>query len=263
MLLPSARSSGVLIQQAFHTQNLFVANFQQDFSHQKQKHSFTRHSSKMMSGNKGGSILAIILGGACGVTIIAWLTKYYLWPALFGNKKTIKDDPKNKNDSSEVSHVLKAPKFTEEVSIEDAEDDESEDEEDSDEDDDEEHEEDSESDEEGEVSEEKQKSNEAEEAFLLIKSKYDDANRLAAKLIAGQSYERAAEKLTEAIELAATISVSNKDVTTLYNNRSAMFEKMGEFEKSLQDILIVLTMDVNHVKARTRRGRIYEAQVRK
>jgi deoxyadenosine/deoxycytidine kinase len=42
---------------------------------------------------------------------------------------------------------------------------------------------------------------------------------------------------------------------------SAMFEKSGELDKSLNDIMVVLTMDPTHLKARIRRARIYEAQV--
>jgi deoxyadenosine/deoxycytidine kinase len=41
-----------------------------------------------------------------------------------------------------------------------------------------------------------------------------------------------------------------------------MYEKCNELDKSLNDILVVLTMDPHHLKARIRRGRIYEAQVR-
>ena len=40
-----------------------------------------------------------------------------------------------------------------------------------------------------------------------------------------------------------------------------MYEKVGELDKSLNDIMVVLTMDPHHLKARIRRGRIYEVQV--
>lgn len=39
-----------------------------------------------------------------------------------------------------------------------------------------------------------------------------------------------------------------------------MFEKCGELDKSLNDIMVVLTMDPTHLKARIRRARIYEVQ---
>lgn len=89
---------------------------------------------------------------------------------------------------------------------------------------------------------------------------YDAANRLASKYISGQSYKKAAEKLTEAVDLAKLIPSASKDILTLYNNRSAMYEKMGEYDKSLNDINFVLEMDTFHIKARVRRARVYEAQ---
>lgn len=103
----------------------------------------------------------------------------------------------------------------------------------------------------------------AEEAKKLeeLKSSYDDVCRVASKLLAGGAFERAAEKYSEALELARQIpTVSKKDVITLYNNRSAMYEKLGEFQKALSDITVVLAVDNKHIKARGRRGRIFEAQ---
>eukprot|EP01032_Pedospumella_encystans_P023045 gene23045-26099_t len=93
-----------------------------------------------------------------------------------------------------------------------------------------------------------------------LQTKYDDANRLAKKLIAGESYEKAVVKLTEALELAPRIPGAGKDIMTLYNNRSAMYEKVGQYEKSLSDITVILAMDPFHAKARVRRARIFEAQ---
>lgn len=94
-----------------------------------------------------------------------------------------------------------------------------------------------------------------------LKSQYEDANRLASKLIAGQKYEKAVEKLSEALELAPRVPNASKDIMTLYNNRSAMYEKLNLFDKSLSDITVILTMDPFHLKARVRRARVYEAQV--
>lgn len=93
------------------------------------------------------------------------------------------------------------------------------------------------------------------------KTKYEDANRLAAKFISGQKYDKAVEKLTEAIDLAPLIPNASKDIMTLYNNRSAMYEKLNAFDKSLSDINVILAMDVHHMKARVRKARIHEAQV--
>jgi hypothetical protein len=98
------------------------------------------------------------------------------------------------------------------------------------------------------------------EAFEL-KETYDTAVRLAGKLIKGEKHIDAVEKLNEAIILAPQVPEASKDVLLLYNNRSAMYEKLRQYEDSLRDIMVVLTMDPGHMKARLRRARIYEAQV--
>eukprot|EP01031_Cornospumella_fuschlensis_P030900 gene30900-37344_t len=92
------------------------------------------------------------------------------------------------------------------------------------------------------------------------KEKYDTAVRLSTKLIKGEKHQEAAEKLTEALALAPGVPSASKDISTLYNNRSAMFEKLGRFEEALRDITVLLTMDCNHAKARVRRARILEQQ---
>ena len=95
----------------------------------------------------------------------------------------------------------------------------------------------------------------------ILKQSYDDAARIAKKYLDGQSYTKAALKFTEAIDLANRVPSATKDLLALYNNRSATYEKAEEFDKSLNDITVVLAMDTNHIKARYRRARIYEAQV--
>lgn len=123
---------------------------------------------------------------------------------------------------------------------------------------------DSEEDEEEEHDEAAEKKS-AEEAAknAELKSSYDDAIRLAMKLLSGNAYIRAADKFKEAIKLAEGLpGISNKELITLYNNCSAMFEKAGRFDESLLDINIVLHMDSKHLKARVRRARIFEAQGR-
>lgn len=76
-------------------------------------------------------------------------------------------------------------------------------------------------------------------------------------------FSKAAEKYSEAIQiLSSNPSLgSNKDMLTLYNNRSAMYEKHEAYSQALEDILVVLSLDPLHIKARLRRSRIYEAQV--
>jgi tetratricopeptide (TPR) repeat protein len=102
---------------------------------------------------------------------------------------------------------------------------------------------------------------EDEAAKVELKNSYDDALRLAKKLLAGEKYFKAAEKFSEAIVLAEKLGgAASNDITTLYNNRSAMYEKCGELELSLTDIGLVLAMDALHLKARVRRARIYEVQ---
>lgn len=98
------------------------------------------------------------------------------------------------------------------------------------------------------------------EKIKEIKEEYDTCCRLASKLLAGQSYDKAAQKYTEAIELASQIPSASSNIKTLYNNRSAMYEKIGEYEKALNDITVVLAMENHHLKAKTRRAKIYEAQ---
>lgn len=46
----------------------------------------------------------------------------------------------------------------------------------------------------------------------------------------------------------------------MFNNRSAMYEKLGELEKSLADITVLLTLNKHHTKSRVRRARIWEIQ---
>jgi tetratricopeptide (TPR) repeat protein len=98
----------------------------------------------------------------------------------------------------------------------------------------------------------------AEETVEELTKRYDDALRLAKKYLQGEKYSTAAAKFSEAIDLASRIPSAGKDLVTLYNNRSAMFEKNNELDASLQDIMIVLALDTKHQKARARRARILE-----
>jgi hypothetical protein len=70
-----------------------------------------------------------------------------------------------------------------------------------------------------EQKEAREKREKEEEQQTILKTQYDDANRLASKLIQGNAFLRAAEKLTEALELAKSVPSAAKDVLTLYNNR--------------------------------------------
>lgn len=99
-----------------------------------------------------------------------------------------------------------------------------------------------------------------EEAEKKLRKTYDHTLKRAKQFLQGEKYANAAALFSEAIELASRIPSAGKDILALYNNRSAMYEKGGDFENSLKDIMVVLAMDGKHVKARTRRARIYEKQ---
>jgi tetratricopeptide (TPR) repeat protein len=102
---------------------------------------------------------------------------------------------------------------------------------------------------------------EDEETEKKLKEKYEELTRIATKLSSGNAYLRAAEKFKEAIKLAEKLPSVSKDLVTLYNNSSAMYEKAGIYDEAMLDINIVLHMDTSHIKARLRRARIYETQV--
>ena len=192
----------------------------------------------MSSSNK----IQIWLLGGIGILSVSMMVYFMFFrkpssiPAIKNGKSTDSSKPAPEGKADKVTENISKPALSsvkEEVEVEDV---------------DEEEEEEEEAD---AVSAEQEQ----------LKTKYDDASRLASKYISGQSYEKAVEKLSEALELAPRISTSSKDMIALYNNRSAMYEKLGTFDKSLSDITVVLTMDAVHLKARVRRARIFEAQV--
>lgn len=91
-----------------------------------------------------------------------------------------------------------------------------------------------------------------------------------------KKYLEAADAFTEALDLIATHEVAGaapsssseqstslaRQVITLTNNRSAMYEKGGLADLALSDCTTILDREVGHVKARTRSLRILEAQSR-
>lgn len=99
-----------------------------------------------------------------------------------------------------------------------------------------------------------------EDQMATMKAQYDAASKDCSALIAAQKFNDAVEKLNELIGLAGKVQRGQAEIVTLYNNRSAMFEKLQDYERSLSDIRVMLMMQPDHVRARTRRGRIYEAQ---
>lgn len=99
-----------------------------------------------------------------------------------------------------------------------------------------------------------------EDQMKVFKAQYDAASKECSALIASQKFAEAVDKLSELIGLAGKVQRGQTEIVTLYNNRSAMFEKIQEYEKALSDIRVMLLMQRDHVRARARRARIYEAQ---
>lgn len=99
-----------------------------------------------------------------------------------------------------------------------------------------------------------------EDQMKVFKAQYDAASKECSALIASQKFAEAVDKLSELIGLAGKVQRGQAEIVTLYNNRSAMFEKIQEYEKALSDIRVMLLMQSDHVRARARRARIYEAQ---
>jgi tetratricopeptide (TPR) repeat protein len=191
----------------------------------------------MSSGRLKSSSVQVILFGVIGMlSISSLLCFYFFWKRDNTLIKNITPDPSSSTSSSEnnddKANKKKDDIKEEEIIVEDVEDD--------DDDDDAEEEEESEEVDEAKANEEKE----------TLRLKYDNANRIAMKYISGQVYEKAIEKLTEALELARIIPNANKDILTLYNNRSAMYEKNNNYDQALTDISVILAIEFNHLKAR-------------
>lgn len=231
-----------------------------------------------MSNRSKGSIAAIVLGSLALVSVLGFAYYYLFANPLTSNtsgKKSIadigrtnsldkqktfdeeedNDDEENESDKPKTAPAKKGmpgsptPKASPAVVVEDASDTESEDE-------------DEEDGEDSNATDAKKAKEDEEARMKALKQEYDDLVRLATKLLKGEAFSRAAEKFSEAIDLASKIPSAAKDILTLYNNRSAMYERSNEFDKALGDIMVVLTMEPTHLKARTRRARIYEQQVK-
>ena len=189
-----------------------------------------------MSSGKNPTV-SVILFGVFGVLSISSLFYFYFYWTRGSSIKAIKASPPPDNDKATTKDQTPVNKV-EDIIVEDVEDDEDDEEDDGDDDEGEE-------DEVGEKEEEKK-----DDEMEALRLQYDNANRLAMKYISGQAYDRAIEKLTEALELANVLPNASKDILTLYNNRSAMYEKNGNFDKALTDISVILTVEFTHLKAR-------------
>jgi ATP-dependent exoDNAse (exonuclease V) alpha subunit len=69
------------------------------------------------------------------------------------------------------------------------------------------------------VRDEEESDEEEEDQEAALKQAYDDALRLAKKFLSGNQYTKAANKFSDAIDLADKIPSASKDIVTLYNNR--------------------------------------------
>ena len=191
----------------------------------------------MSTGKLKSPSVQVILFGVFGMlSISSLLYFYFFWkrdntsikritPASSSSSSENNDDDKKNKKMADIKE--------DEIIVEDVDDDEDDDEEDEEEE------------EEEEVDEAK-----AIEEREALRLKYDNANRMAMKYITGQAYEKAIEKLTEALELAQIIPNANKDILTLYNNRSAMYEKNNKYDEALTDISVILAIEFTHLKAR-------------
>ncbi|KAL7464643.1 hypothetical protein ACHAXS_004980 [Conticribra weissflogii] len=104
----------------------------------------------------------------------------------------------------------------------------------------------------------------------------EEIDRKGKALFKDKKFLQAAEVFTEALTLIEqsrkpssaspssekTQSSLTRQVITLTNNRSAMYEKASLPDLALADCDIVLSLDPSHTKARTRRLRILESQSR-
>lgn len=187
-------------------------------------------SSSTTSSRTGTFLLALVVA----VGVIAGAYIYQTSSAEASSKAKAKAKSVGSGVGSAPASVSKKPS----VEVEDDEDDD-EDEED-----------------EGEAKARQQKEEEAKQQ----KDRYDGCMSVADKCVKGNDHARAIQKYTEALEIAPFVPSATRAIPTIYNNRSAMHEKLGQFPQSLGDIDTLLAVDPYHVKARVRRARIFEAQ---
>lgn len=115
----------------------------------------------------------------------------------------------------------------------------------------------------------------ADDDNKILHSRIEEIDRVGKALFKAKKFMEAAEKFTEALDLIEQRkSASSADggdgkssslarqIITLTNNRSAMYEKASHPDLALSDCDVVLDLDPAHTKARTRRLRILESQKR-
>lgn len=104
-----------------------------------------------------------------------------------------------------------------------------------------------------------------------LNRRIEEIDRAGKALFKNKQYMEAAETFTEALDLIESKKSTDKkdqkssltrQIITLTNNRSAMYEKASHPDLALSDCDAVLDLDPAHIKARTRRLRILESQKR-
>jgi len=100
-----------------------------------------------------------------------------------------------------------------------------------------------------------------------IHKKIEQIDKRGKALFKQKKYMEAAEVFTEALNVISTSSLTdaestgslNRQVVTLTNNRSAMYEKSDLPDLALHDCDLILDLDSTHTKARMRKLRILES----
>ncbi|CAB9516470.1 import receptor subunit TOM70 [Seminavis robusta] len=101
-----------------------------------------------------------------------------------------------------------------------------------------------------------------------IQAQIEELDKQGKKLFKEKKFFDAAQKFTEALDIIDSRGSGVKDASsplfrqmqTLMNNRSAMYEKGGFKELALDDCDNILALEKQHTKARTRKLRILESQ---
>lgn len=99
--------------------------------------------------------------------------------------------------------------------------------------------------------------------------KVEEIDRRGKALFKSKNYLDAAACFSEALDLLSSNAANNsnsnnsvRQIITLTNNRSAMYEKAGMAELAVADCDVILAQDVTHQKARVRKLRLLESQGR-
>jgi len=104
----------------------------------------------------------------------------------------------------------------------------------------------------GEVEKEESREDELEKKYQAIAD-------LAKRNFKEKNFLQAANNYTDLLGMLQDLPSKATERITLLNNRSAMYEKMYEYEKSLEDCNKALLIEINHEKVRLRRARVLRA----